>query len=342
MNKNKIGRTLLSLSGIIIFGIIIYLGGKDAILRVLQGDPIYVLGTLTSIGGITLVGALRWRLLVIALTGKPLVSLRQIYHYNILGRLISLFAPRGIGDFAGRPIALRTGIGSPLGIAFYSTVLDRLFDYIIMSILIVPAFFYATRIISVRMGAVFSLVFIVLFYFMVTTRFGQVIRWFNRVLGKIADVGYRVPIINKLLSHERVNRFRELEDIEIDSRTTSGAYLLTVLQFTLVILRSYLAAQAMNLDLPYLLLLMASPIAQLGQLLAFTPGALGFRELGWISVLQASGIARDDLLTFLVGHRAYIYVSILVLAAISQLITMIWPVPKKDILTPVEAERQET
>ena len=136
MNWKKISRTLLGLIGVVIFAVILYLGGTEALSRVAHGDPIYLVATLIVIGGVTLIGSLRWRLLVSSLTQQAPLPVRQIYHYNILGRFIGLFAPRGVGDFAGRPLALRAGGGSTLGIAVYSTLLDRIFDYILLVILI--------------------------------------------------------------------------------------------------------------------------------------------------------------------------------------------------------------
>ena len=331
MKKKTYVRTILGLIGIVIFSIILYIGGTEALSRVAHGNPVYLFFTLLAIGGITLVGSLRWRLLVSSLSQKPPLPVREIYHYNILGRFISLFAPRGVGDFAGRPLALRAGGGSSLGIAVYSTFLDRMFDYILMGLLIIPALLYVTRVVSLEVGAFLSIMVIVVFFFVVAARFGTVIGWINRFVGKIAIMVIRVPILSNQFSNERVKLFRQLEDIDINRRTAGSAYLFTVLQISLIILRSYFIGRALDVDLPYVLLLIASPIAQIGQLLAFTPGALGFRELGWYSVLQASNIPTDDLMTFLVGHRAYIYFCIIILALISQLIMLIKPAPIRSI-----------
>jgi uncharacterized membrane protein YbhN (UPF0104 family) len=109
----------------------------------------------------------------------------------------------------------------------------------------------------------------------------------------------------------------------------------------MMIVRSYFIALALGITLSPWLLLLAAPVAQLGQLLAFTPGALGIRELSWFAVLQASGIPTDDLLTFLVGQRAYITFSILVLAFISQLITIVRPVPIEPTVPVVEVREPE-
>jgi uncharacterized protein (TIRG00374 family) len=342
MNWKKIARIGLGLSGVVIFAIILYLGGTEALSRVVHGDPLYLLATLLAIGGITLTASLRWRLIVSALTRQPVLPLRQIYYYNIVGRLISLVAPRGVGDFAGRPLALRAGGGSSLGMALYSTLLDRLFDYILMMLMTGPALLYVGHLVSLEVGALLAAALVGISFFVIATRFGQVVRWFTAFTGQIAAWGSRVPLLRRLIPQDKVNRMRQLEGIQLDFWTTGRVYLLTIVQILMMVLRSHLAARALGLHLPLLLLLLAAPVAQLGQLFAFTPGALGIRELSWLGVLQATGIPRADLLTFVVGHRIYVYICILVLAFVSHVVSILWP-PRAPSTPPViEADRLKT
>jgi uncharacterized membrane protein YbhN (UPF0104 family) len=105
---------------------------------------------------------------------------------------------------------------------------------------------------------------------------------------------------------------------------------------------SVVAAHAMGVRLPYLPLLLAPPVALPGQLLAFTPGALGVRELSWFAVLQAAGIPQDDLLTFLVARGVCIHISILVLALISQLIFPVQPHHSDSVPPTLGVEEPET
>jgi len=209
--------------------------------------------------------------------------------------------------------------------AFYSTLLDRLFDYILLSVMIGPALLYVGHVVSLEIAAALAAIMAGASSFVVVTRFGQVIRWLTAFLGRIVARVNGVPVLGRLIPQAKVDQLRQLDGIQIDSRTVAGAYSLTLLQHLMAILRSYLIAGALGVHLPVLVLPLATPVAQLGQMLAFTPGALGIRELSWFGVLQATGIPRDDLLVFLVGHRAYVYVCILVLALISQLIVTIWP-----------------
>jgi uncharacterized protein (TIRG00374 family) len=318
---------VLGLAGVAIFAVFLYLGGTEALSRIAHGDPVYLLAALLTVGGVTLTGALRWRLLVSGLTRQPVMPLHLIYYYNIIGRVISLFAPRGVGDFAGRPLALRAGKGSSLGMALYSTLLDRLFDYILLMLMTGPALLYVGHLVSLEIGVALAAILLGVSFFIITTRFGQVIRWFTAFLGQFAAWGSKVPLLGRLIPRDKVERLRQLDGVQVDFWTAGRAYLLTILQILMATLRSYLIARALGLSLPFLLLLMATPVAQLGQILAFTPGALGIRELSWFGVLQVTGVPRDDLLVFLVGHRAYTYVCILVLALISQLIVTLWPQP---------------
>lgn len=210
-----------------------------------------------------------------------------------------------------------------MGIAVYSTLLDRTFDYLLMLVMTGPALLYVTRLVSLEVAATLAVILVVAFFFLIAMRFGQVLQRFNALLGHLAAQGNRIPLLGRLIPQAKVEQLRDLERIDISRRTTGSAYLLTIAQFLMMILRSYFIARALGLHFSIPLLLLAAPLAQLGQLLAFTPGALGIRELSWLAVLQTAGIPRNDLILFLVGHRTYIYVCIMLLALISQLIVLI-------------------
>jgi uncharacterized protein (TIRG00374 family) len=338
----RIARTALGLVGVAIFAVILYLGGTETLSQVVHGDPLYLLAALLAIGGVTLTSALRWRLLVSTLTRRPTLPVHLIYHYNIIGRVISLFAPRGVGDFAGRPLALRTGRGASLGMALYSTLLDRLFDYILLMLMTVPALLYVGHLVSLEVGVALAVFLVVVSFFVITTCFGKIVRWFTAFVDRLAAWGGKVPVVGRLIPQDKLDRMRQLDGLQIDHWTTSRVYLLTILQTTMATFRSYFVARALGLRLPFILLMMAAPVAQLGQILAFTPGALGIRELSWFGVLQTTGIPRDDLIVFLVGHRAYVYLSVLALALISQLIVTIWPRRRASLPASVETEQSKT
>jgi hypothetical protein len=120
MNWKRAAHTALTLSGVVTFASILYLGGNEALFRVVHYDPVYLLTTLLSIGGFTLLSALRWCLPVSTLTRLPVMPLRLIYRHIIIGRLISLLAPGDVGD-SGCPLALRAAGGSFLGMAVHSS-----------------------------------------------------------------------------------------------------------------------------------------------------------------------------------------------------------------------------
>ncbi len=200
-----------------------------------------------------------------------------------------------------------------------------------------PALLYVGRLVSLEVGVTLATALVGISFFVIATRFGSVVRWFSAFARLAAARGSRVPILGRLIPRQKVDRMQQLCQIQIDFWTAGRVYLLTIAQILMMVLRSHLAARAVGLQLPFLVLLLAAPVAQLGQLLAFTPGALGIRELSWIGVLQATGIPREDLLAFVVGHRAYVYLSILVLALISHVMSTIWP-PRAASTSPVAAD----
>jgi uncharacterized membrane protein YbhN (UPF0104 family) len=176
-------------------------------------------------------------------------------------------------------------------------------------------------------------------FLIVTTRFAATIERLTAFLGWTAGWAGRFALLRHLIPQDSVARLNQLDTSQIDNRVSAQVFLLTILQTLVGTARAYLVARALGLHMPFLVLLLAAPLAQLGQMLAFTPGALGVRELSWIGVLQATGIPRDDLLVFVVGQRAYLYLSILALSLASHLIVTIWP---QRAGSPVGAERVKT
>jgi uncharacterized protein (TIRG00374 family) len=102
-----------------------------------------------------------------------------------------------------------------------------------------------------------------------------------------------------------------------------GAFGWTVLKFLSLVLRAFLIAQALGLDISFDAFFLATPLAQASLLLAFTPGGLGFNELGWFGALALLGIETNNILAFLVGHRLFNYGFVLILALIGQIVYML-------------------
>jgi uncharacterized membrane protein YbhN (UPF0104 family) len=122
-------------------------------------------------------------------------------------------------------------------------------------------------------------------------------------------------------------------------RVALQAYGITVLRYLLMAARFVAIAQAVGVAVPPLLVFVGIPVAQLGLLLAVTPGGLGMLEAGWLGVLLLAGLPRQDIATLLIGQRAAIFVFIFVLGLLSYLGSLIWPFREDDRRPTTDDER---
>jgi uncharacterized membrane protein YbhN (UPF0104 family) len=67
--------------------------------------------------------------------------------------------------------------------------------------------------------------------------------------------------------------------------------------------RIWCLASSFSISIPFDTFLLGLPVVQLGLLLAFTPGSLGFLEAGWLAVLSFQGISQNEIFTFLLILR---------------------------------------
>jgi uncharacterized membrane protein YbhN (UPF0104 family) len=71
-------------------------------------------------------------------------------------------------------------------------------------------------------------------------------------------------------------------------------------------------------------MLFGLPIVQISRVFSFTPGSLGVLEAGWYAVLSLGGIDGSLIIAFLIGQRVLISTFVLILAAVTQLVTVLW------------------
>jgi uncharacterized protein (TIRG00374 family) len=293
--------------------------GIEALEQIARSDFRYLAVTVAAVGSITAISSYRWGLVANTLAGQELASWGQYYHFNILARVTSLFVPRMAGDFGTRTLALTATKKTSVGLAFSSTILDRMFDILDLAVLTLPCLLTITKVISLEMGGLMTLVFILTISGLIATRWAVLWRFLLSVMSSVAALGSRLPLVKGAITPERVGRLRELADHPIDSKLALRIYLLTVARTLLMVLRSYSVVLALGLSVPFLAIYLVVPAAQLFLLIAITPMGLGLRELGWAGFLALMGMSREDALTFSLGHRAYLYVTVAILGLLSYL-----------------------
>jgi uncharacterized protein (TIRG00374 family) len=306
---------LVSLIGLVIFGVLVVWGGPAAWERVRTSDPVFLALTFIAVGLWIGVGTLRWQTWCNALAGRWVCSTRRYYSIFIAAAAINQLIPPVVGNLGSRPLIYSLVTGERLGQAFIASLLDNVCDLAVFALMAIPAFLGLAGIVSypvslLLMGAMVAAGFVVL----------RLARWRHitmlTVLARFAGRVSRLPRVGPRLA-------RPLQQLRRSTLPTPGAteriYWYSVSLYALSLMRQVTMMEAMRLDMPWLPLILAVPVAHMVLLVSLTPSALGIFELGWTGVLTWAGIAPDASVTFVVGRRLYMTAIIPIWAAIGLL-----------------------
>ena len=311
--RNRILSWVINLAGLLVFGLILYLGGVEAWQQILDGDWRYMLAALGVTLAWNLVATYRWSLIANRLFGYEVCAFRYYFTYQMIGMLIGQVVPITVGMLGGRPVALSLSQQVSLKRSALSVVLDKLFDLILALLLATPVALYLVGWLErpVTFGIMGGVVLVAVL--LIAWQYERVFRTVGRVGARLARPLARVPVVGRRLSQRLPQQLDRLSgDALVNNRTAVQAFLLTLVMYTLLSARLYFIGQALQLDIPWYLLAMGVAITQLAVVFAITPGSLGFLEGGWAAVLGLAGLRLDQITTFLIGRRAYVLVFTLI------------------------------
>jgi uncharacterized membrane protein YbhN (UPF0104 family) len=308
--------------GVALFLGLVWYGGTSDLSRVLEADPIWLVGAFVCTILITAFWARRWGLLTNRLSGLSTVSGWWYYHCLILSRTVSLFVPESVGRFGAGTLSLRFSQGVPVTIGLYSLVLDRLFDLLTAMTLVLPAILFVSGIWPEIFSYALCILILGLLWVILEVKHRTITIFLLRSYAWLIAVGSNIPVIG--------SRFQSLEICgeELTPLPTAQdarkIYFNSLGKLLFVVLRWYALAMAFHLPVSFAWMFFGSSIVQISRIFSFTPGSLGVLEAGWYAVLGLGGIDGPLIITFLIGQRVLIATFVLILAVITQLATVLW------------------
>lgn len=311
--RNRILSWIINLAGILIFGLILYLGGVQAWQQILEGDWRYVLAALAATILWNLVAAYRWSLIATEVVGRRICPYRYFYTYQMIGMLIGQVVPITVGMLGGRPAALSLSQEVSLRRSALSVFLDKLFDLILALLLVVPVALHLVGWIErpLAFGIMGSLVvggILALAWY-----YERAIQLLGRLGSRLAQPLTGVPVIGRRLISRLPKQLDRLSsETFLRNRLAVQCFLLTLVLYGLLSARLFFIGQALRLDIPWYLLAMGVAVTQLALVFSVTPGSMGFLEGGWAAVLSVSGLTLEQFATFVIGRRAYVLVFTLI------------------------------
>jgi len=301
----------LQLLSLVLFGIILWLGGPEAWQQLLAGDREDILAAFLLIGLASMLSATRLRLMAHSVAGQELASWRRFYYLNMTARALGLVVPRSLSTVAGKSVALRT-LGVSLKRSVWIVLMDNLFDLGLLGVLAVPALFFLR-------GGVSPVGFIALVSGLSLALAGGL--WWATASGRLLSfIGWlrRIPRLESVL---RLGP-EVTADVVPDRSIVLQALGLSILLNGAIAACFCCIARAVGLAYPWPLFAAGFPVTQLSLLLAVTPGGLGLFDASWYGVLLLGGLSRQEALAFVIAQRAYIYIFVLVWAGFGTLLSL--------------------
>lgn len=301
----------LQILSLVVFGVILWLGGPQAWRQVIKGDARYILISFLLIGSATMLSANRLRLVARAVAGRELAPWQRFYYLNMTARALGLVVPRGLSTVAGKSVAIHA-LGVSLRRSIWIVLTDNFFDLSLLGVLVLPALWFLK-------GGIAPIGFIALALGMTLALAGGL--WWATATGRLLSLARASRHIPWLASALHLDQDVAADLIPPHS-TTLQALGLSVLLNSALVACFYCTARAIGLAYPWPLFAASFPATQLSLVLAVTPGGLGLFDAGWYGLLLLGGVPHQEALTFVIAQRAYIFVFVLVLAGISTLLSI--------------------
>ncbi len=294
---------------------LIYFINEESIqkLQEIQWKP-FAGAFLVSIG-ITGTIAFRWGTITNTLAGKKLASWRQYYHYFIQSRVLGFILPKDFTDFGVRIYWLKKSHNSRVSDASVSVFIDRLYDLLAMLILlagVIPfwlglfsetATYFFLASLTIICGGILAYNPNFLFFLM-----QQLLNFLIRFFSVLPFLKKHIP--------------QSIDIPDIKRKIVLRIYSASILKMVFTMLRFVFFAYAVNVIVDPNIIILGTPLGQVGYLFSFTPGGLGIFEAGWFGIFKLAKVSSQLALLFVVGQRIITMVIIIGLAIISQMLNI--------------------
>ncbi len=312
---------VLSVFGVILFVLVIYLAGADRVDAIFDAKPGWIAAAFASGLAVTVSSAFRWGYIANALAESRPLSWLQYWASLLTSRVLGLFVPRNASDLGVRFVAL-TGLGrtSP-EVAAASVALDQLFDIALLGVWLIPSLLLLSG--TGGRWAWTLVPAVVVVAPLIMLRLGPALRWVAAALSRAtARWGERHGKLGQFFAR-RSEGLRRLANVQHFTRRQSLAIaIVTFVRYGLNAVMFWTIAQALGLSIDLWTFVLVGSAVQLSLVVAFTPGGLGIMDLGFVGLLALGGIPSETVAAFIVGQRAFQYTFFPLMAGVSYLATM--------------------
>jgi uncharacterized protein (TIRG00374 family) len=305
---------LLWVAGVILMVAFLWWGRSDVgKMLTLRPLPLVLCFLLTL--GMALTSVAKWRICLRSM-GEGGAGFGALFHYFMIGRVLGLVVPMELGDLSARTVSLRCEHSISLGRGTYSVYLERSFDILVSTILLVPSALFILDVVGPTAGLVIAGVgFTVgLVCFALFAR--RTVELLALLYGLLLKAVCRIPWLRSRVDADAESKALAVADL---GSAAPKLYLLSAFKFLLTAFRFASIAAAVGIGVGLAEIMLFAPGAQFALVFSVTPGGLGVVDWSWSGLLYKIGVNRHDIVPYLISLRAAVLVSVLVLAAASRL-----------------------
>jgi len=264
----------------------------DEIADRIQLSPQWLVVSLAGTFVATLVTAARWKLLSETM-GSSHLPYGIYFHYLALTRLIAQVLPTVLVDVLGRGAALKAaGSDSRLGQLIAPVVLERVLDLLLPLSLLGWALAVHLHVLPLWLDPWASFaVFVAVFIALAIPLMHPLVRACLWAYG----------VLRRLRQRDRTLQPPPAPDVTVP--LAARIVVLGVLRYASIQFQYWGAGAGLGVVLPALVLVMATPLAQLAGLIGITPGGLGMQEGGWAAALEQLGQDPAAIVVFMASTR---------------------------------------
>lgn len=292
----KISPFISTLSGIIIFLLCLWCIGIPSLSLDMLKKPYWLPAIFTLIGGMNFLVNARW-CITSRCAGAPLPFFRALC-VTSFSSMIGAILPQGMADIAGRgPWAAKT---SKCGLLNATNIIlcDRLMDLYILFLLILPALIYYYAALSVFHLIVLTLMLLICGFIAINILNYRFFVIFKLLFDFVKNTVNAIPFLKKHIAFNT-----DILPINFEPKVFLIIYIISIVKYTLMVICTYGFFAITDTNVSLSMIFFFLPITQFIFILAFTPGAMGFIELGWAGLLTKISLPDNEIGLFLISQR---------------------------------------
>lgn len=282
---------------------------KAVLLRSRGLGLVAILATTVLHLGIT---GLKWRY-VTNLTSRGTDLGLGFYFYSALIGLFGQVLPLQVAIVTGRSLALRLHGNVPLRRGAGGAIYDQIFDLLVPLSMTVPIVLAALSMVSLAQGGMLALAAVALVGGIIVLGGEGAVTCIFQILFRVLPSSGKLNNALQALQHGLPLTKR---------RTLATIYALSTLRFANLVLRAWLVAWTLHLDISWPVVLFANCAVTFSLIVSFVPGALGVVEWGWVGMLHLFGVIPVEATQYALSSRLFALCALLAINLVHALLLM--------------------